>query len=61
MLNIISTSSEQQLVDCDLIDGGCTKGGWHTMAWKYIKLTSGITRQSLYPYTATVFLGNNNI
>ncbi|EFX87402.1 hypothetical protein DAPPUDRAFT_312327 [Daphnia pulex] len=45
--------SEQQLVDCDLIDGGCTKGGWHTMAWKYIKLSGGITRQSLYPYTAT--------
>ncbi|XP_046458640.1 ervatamin-B-like [Daphnia pulex] len=44
--------SEQQLVDCDKIDGGCS-GGWYTQTWKYIKITGGIVRDSKYPYTAT--------
>jgi hypothetical protein len=50
-----STFSEQQLVDCDKIDGGCS-GEWYTQTWKNIKLTDGIVRDSKYPYTATVRL-----
>ncbi|EFX87403.1 hypothetical protein DAPPUDRAFT_312326 [Daphnia pulex] len=43
--------SEQQLVDCDIFDNGCS-GGWYTQAWQHIKLAGGLARQSLYPYTA---------
>jgi len=46
--------SEQQLVDCDVYDGGCA-GGWYTNAWKYLKnVTGGSAQQSFYAYTATV-------
>lgn len=47
--------SEQQLVDCDQIDGSCT-GGWYTDAWDYLIAAKGSTKQSFYPYTGVVSL-----
>lgn len=42
--------SEQQLVDCDLNNGGCN-GGWYTSAWQH--LMNGSNKHSKYgAYTA---------
>ncbi|XP_057379758.1 uncharacterized protein LOC130702106 [Daphnia carinata] len=45
--------SEQQLVDCDRSNGGCS-GGWYVDAWNYTKRAGGSARKSSYDYTATV-------
>ncbi|KAL4502019.1 hypothetical protein ABPG73_020156 [Tetrahymena malaccensis] len=42
------TLSEQQLLDCDMNDGGCN-GGWFTNAYKYVQ-ENGLALQSRYPY-----------
>lgn len=42
--------SEQQLVDCDPNDSGCS-GGWPERAFKYLK-SSGLMKRSEYAYTA---------
>jgi C1A family cysteine protease len=42
--------SEQQLVDCDTLDGGCN-GGWYYNAWTYIQKTGGADRSNTYGYT----------
>ncbi|KAI9558064.1 hypothetical protein GHT06_014817 [Daphnia sinensis] len=43
--------SEQQLVDCDKLNGGCG-GGWYTLAWVHIWKAWGSAQESLYPYNA---------
>ena len=40
--------SQQQLVDCDMSNGGCA-GGWMTNAINYIR-TAGLARESSYLY-----------
>lgn len=45
--------SEQQLVDCDRIDGGCN-GGWPSDAWKWLQQNGGSNKQSTYAYTGAV-------
>lgn len=42
--------SQQQLVDCDILNGGC-RGGWPTNALYYIK-QNGIAYDNAYPYTS---------
>ena len=42
--------SEQQLVDCDPNDSGCS-GGWPDRAFKYLK-SSALMKRAEYPYTA---------
>ncbi|KAJ4762145.1 hypothetical protein LUZ62_072520 [Rhynchospora pubera] len=41
--------SEQELVDCNMIDDGCY-GGLMTDAFDFVRLNGGITTQSDYPY-----------
>ncbi|XP_059351742.1 uncharacterized protein LOC130702458 [Daphnia carinata] len=43
--------SEQQLVDCDKLNGGCD-GGWYTLAWISIWRAWGSAHESFYPYNA---------
>lgn len=44
--------SEQQLVDCDTSNGGCS-GGWTYTAWKTLMDDdSGLQLNSDYPYTS---------
>jgi len=43
--------SEQQIVDCDTMDGGCNGGNPET-AWQYIISTGGLDSEASYPYTA---------
>ncbi|KAE8818522.1 papain-like cysteine proteinase [Hordeum vulgare] len=43
--------SEQQLVDCDFLDGGCN-GGWPRNAFQWIIQNGGITTTSSYTYKA---------
>jgi len=46
--------SEQQLVDCDGSNDGCT-GGWpHTAFDHYLKFKIGVCSESSYPYTGRV-------
>ncbi|XP_057381191.1 uncharacterized protein LOC130703755 [Daphnia carinata] len=40
--------SEQQLVDCDPSNLGCS-GGWYSSAWNYLQ--NGSAKESFYPYT----------
>jgi cathepsin F len=47
----IVTYSEQQLVDCDTVDGGCN-GGLMENAFEYLKSAGGVETESDYPYTA---------
>ncbi len=51
--SLIFHFSEQQLVDCDTVDGGCN-GGFYTNAWDYHKKANGSAKSSLYGYTAVV-------
>lgn len=46
--------SEQELVSCDKVDGGCN-GGWMDDAFAWIQRNGGICSESSYPYTS----GNN--
>jgi len=51
--NLVSVS-EQQLVDCDGSNDGCT-GGWpHTAFDHYLKFKIGVCSESSYPYTGRV-------
>merc|ERR1711957_900671 len=51
--NLVSVS-EQQLVDCDGSNHGCT-GGWpHTAFDNYLKFKIGVCSESSYPYTGRV-------
>ncbi|XP_031110566.1 ervatamin-B-like [Ipomoea triloba] len=42
--------SEQQLVDCDKVSGGCN-GGYMNAAFKYVVGNKGIATEATYPYT----------
>lgn len=43
--------SEQQMVDCDEYQKGCTKGGTFPRAYEYI-INDGLTTEEEYPYIA---------
>lgn len=43
--------SEQELVDCDQMDGGCG-GGYMETAFDFIRQNGGITTEANYPYNA---------
>jgi C1A family cysteine protease len=43
--------SEQQMVDCDEYQKGCTKGGTFSRAYEYI-VNNGLTTETEYPYIA---------
>ncbi|KAJ1256934.1 hypothetical protein BS78_K259600 [Paspalum vaginatum] len=45
--------SEQQLVDCDTLNHGCTLG-WMDKAFKWVIQNGGITTEAAYPYTGKV-------
>nr|GMD71845.1 senescence-specific cysteine protease SAG39-like [Ipomoea batatas] len=47
---ILSSLSEQQLLDCDIISLGC-HGGWIGAGFLYVLFNGGITTESNYPYT----------
>ncbi len=47
----LTTLSEQQLVDCDTVDGGCN-GGWMDKAFEWIQQNGGINTDKDYPYHA---------
>ncbi|XP_019186359.1 PREDICTED: ervatamin-B-like [Ipomoea nil] len=46
---ILSSLSEQQLLDCDIISLGC-HGGWIGAGFLYVLFNGGITTESNYPY-----------
>jgi len=43
--------SEEQIVDCDSNDHGCS-GGWPTNAFAYVQECGGLMSEEDYPYTA---------
>lgn len=43
--------SIQQVVDCDLADGGC-QGGWMNTAFAYVATNGGLCSLASYPYVA---------
>ncbi len=45
--------SEQQVVDCDRTDLGCS-GGWPHKAYAYLKSAGGSEPTSAYPYRGVV-------
>ena len=47
-MNLISPS-EQELVDCDNMDGGCN-GGWPNRALYWAKSNGGFMTETVYPY-----------
>nr|CAB3471206.1 unnamed protein product [Digitaria exilis] len=47
--NVLTALSEQQLVDCDMSNGGCS-GGNPNKAFDYIIRSSGLTFEHAYPY-----------
>ncbi|CAN6362969.1 unnamed protein product [Urochloa humidicola] len=49
--NLVSLS-EQELVDCDKTDNGCTRGSANR-AFRWIKSNGGITTEDDYPYNGT--------
>jgi len=42
--------SPQQLVDCDILNGGC-KGGFRQGGFEYVLKNGGLTTEANYPYT----------
>jgi len=48
---VLNSLSEQELVDCSLLDGGCA-GGWLDTAYEYILKHGGLALGSEYVYTA---------
>lgn len=51
--NVALSLSQQQLVDCDRGNYGCS-GGWPHVAYNYI-FNKGITTEALYPYSSATF------
>eukprot|EP01133_Synstelium_polycarpum_P002333 gene2333-2647_t len=49
--NVEQIVSEQQIVDCDTMDGGCG-GGDPMNAYQYVTNAGGIASDASYPYTA---------
>jgi C1A family cysteine protease len=47
----LKSFSEQQLVSCDKVDGGCS-GGWMDDAFDWVKANKGICTEEAYPYTS---------
>jgi C1A family cysteine protease len=45
------SQSEQNLVDCDVVDSGCN-GGWMDRAYGWMKRNGGICTEADYPYTS---------
>ncbi|KAM0926480.1 hypothetical protein ACQ4PT_003539 [Festuca glaucescens] len=48
---ILTTMSEQQLVDCDKLDKGCVEGLAGTAMWYVANSGTGLARDASYPYT----------
>uniref|UniRef100_A0A1B6DVH9 Uncharacterized protein n=1 Tax=Clastoptera arizonana TaxID=38151 RepID=A0A1B6DVH9_9HEMI len=46
----LSSFSEQEIVDCDKTDGGCS-GGWPSLAYQALDDIGGLVLESDYPYT----------
>lgn len=47
----LKSFSEQELVSCDTVDGGCN-GGWMDDAFTFVKNNGGLCTESQYPYTS---------
>jgi len=47
----LNTFSEQQIVSCDSVDGGCN-GGDTISAYQYIEQAGGLETENAYPYTS---------
>jgi len=47
----LDTLSEQQILDCDTVDGGCD-GGWPYDAYQYVISAGGLETEADYPYSA---------
>ncbi|KAF8687378.1 hypothetical protein HU200_043067 [Digitaria exilis] len=46
---VLTSLSEQQLIDCDMDNGGCT-GGYVSKAFDYIVKSGGLALEDTYPY-----------
>ncbi|KAF8658749.1 hypothetical protein HU200_059235 [Digitaria exilis] len=46
---VLTSLSEQQFIDCDMDNGGCT-GGYVTKAFDYIVKSGGLALEDTYPY-----------
>ena len=55
----LTVFSEQYLVDCDNLDGGC-EGGWPTETFKWIS-KNGVIKQDLLNYKGSQGTCNNNL
>jgi len=51
LIIVTHTCSEQQVVDCDMYDKGCS-GGWMDNVFNYIKENKGVDTTSSYPYNS---------
>jgi C1A family cysteine protease len=47
--------SEQNIIDCDPIDGGCN-GGNSFIAWSWVNSNGGIDSEASYPYSPTNYV-----
>lgn len=55
--NVKVELSPTQLVQCDMLDGGCNGGGLYT-AFTYVKATGGVSLDTDYPYDDTTASGS---
>jgi cathepsin L len=51
---ILPSLSEQNIVDCDKIDGGCN-GGNAANVFSYVQTNGGIDTEASYPYSTTTY------